>query len=82
MSPEAGLCGVKYRVPDMKCTACGSDNAENAPFCGGGGTSLSEPTASSTGVESAELPMTEDRRELGPDEHFCNSCGEIIKHLA
>ena len=26
--------------------------------------------------------MAEDRRQLGPDEQFCSSCGEIIKKLA
>ena len=66
----------------MKCTACGNENPKDGQFCGGCGTSLSVSTASSTGVESAEVPMTEDRRQLGPDEHFCSSCGEIIKKLA
>jgi len=66
----------------MKCVTCGNENPEVAQFCGGCGASLSAPAASSTGVESAELPMTEDRRQLGPDEHFCSSCGEIIKKLA
>ena len=66
----------------MKCPQCGHDNSEDAQFCGGCGTSLSVSTASSTGVESAELPMTEDRRQSRPDEHFCSSCGEIIKKLA
>ena len=66
----------------MKCTTCGNENPKDGKFCGGCGTSLSVSTASSTGVESAEVPMTEDRRQLGPDEHFCSSCGEIIKKLA
>ena len=66
----------------MKCTACGSENPEDSKFCAECGTSLSVSTASSTGVESAEVRMTEDRRQLGSDEHFCNSCGEIIKKLA
>ena len=66
----------------MECTACGNENPKDGKFCSGCGASLSVSTASSTGVESAEVPMTEDRRQLGPDEHFCSSCGEIIKKLA
>jgi len=66
----------------MKCVTCGNENPKDGQFCGGCGASLSVPAASSTGVESAELPMTEDRRQLRPDEHFCSSCGEIIKKLA
>ena len=66
----------------MKCVTCGNENPNDGQFCGGCGASLSAPAASSTGVESAELPMTEDRRQLGTDEHFCSSCGEIIKKLA
>ena len=66
----------------MKCPTCGNDNPKDGQFCTGCGASLSVSTASSTEVESAELPMTEDRRQLGPDEHFCSSCGEIIKKLA
>ena len=66
----------------MECLACGSDNQEDSQFCTRCGASLSVSTTSSAGVESAELPMTEGRRQLGPDEHFCISCGEIIKKLA
>ena len=66
----------------MKCATCGHANPKDGQFCTGCGASLSVSTASSTGVESAEVPMTEDRRQLGPDEHFCSSCGEIIKKLA
>ena len=66
----------------MKCPSCGNENPENAQFCTRCGVSLSVSTTSSAGVESAELPMTEGRRQLGPDEHFCISCGEIIKKLA
>ena len=66
----------------MKCTACGTDNLENAQFCGECGRKQYQPATSSIGLESAELTKTEDRRQLGPDEHFCNSCGEIIKKAA
>ena len=66
----------------MKCPACGKDNSDSAQFCGECGASLSASTATSTGVESAEMPMTEDRRQLRPDDNFCSSCGEIIKKLA
>jgi uncharacterized membrane protein YhaH (DUF805 family) len=41
----------------MKCTACGSDSAENAQFCAGCGASLSAPAVSGIGVGTAELPM-------------------------
>ena len=67
----------------MKCPTCGNENQQkDAQFCTRCGAYLSVSTASSAGVESAELPMTEDRRQLGPDERSCISCGEIIKKLA
>jgi hypothetical protein len=66
----------------MNCPQCGIDNPEGAQFCTRCGASLSVSTTSSAGIESAELPMTEGRRQLGPDEHFCISCGQIIKKLA
>ena len=50
---EAGLCGVKYGVPDMKCTACGNDKEENAQFCGVCGTNLISGEVS----VGTELPM-------------------------
>ena len=43
----------------MKCQTCGNDNEENAQFCGGCGTSLTESTASGIGVGTAELPMVD-----------------------
>ena len=42
-----------YEVPDMKCTACGNDNEENAQFCGVCGTNLISGEVS----VGTELPM-------------------------
>ena len=41
----------------MNCPACGSENPEDAQFCGGCGASLSASTVSGTGTASSELPM-------------------------
>ena len=41
----------------MKCQICGSDNPENAQFCGGCGVSLSASTPTDVGIDAAELPM-------------------------
>ena len=43
----------------MKCTGCGSDNPENAQFCGGCGVSLSASTPTAVGIDAAELPMVD-----------------------
>ena len=43
----------------MKCTGCGSDNPENAQFCGGCGVSLSASTPTDVGIDAAELPMVD-----------------------
>jgi uncharacterized membrane protein YhaH (DUF805 family) len=57
LPPEAGLCGVKYGVLDMKCTACSSDIEENAQFCGECGAALSvSPITSSTPQVTVDLP--------------------------
>jgi len=40
----------------MNCPACGSENPEDAQFCGGCGASLSASTVSGTGTASSELP--------------------------
>ena len=66
----------------MKCVACGYENPRDGRFCTNCGASLSVSPASNTGVESAELPMPGRGRQLGSDECFCSSCGDIIKKLA
>ncbi len=43
----------------MKCTGCGSDNPENAQFCGRCGVSLSASTPTDVGIDAAELPMVD-----------------------
>lgn len=43
----------------MKCTGCGSDNPENAQFCGGCGVSLSASTPTAVGIDAAEVPMVD-----------------------
>ena len=43
----------------MKCTGCGSDNPENAQFCGGCGVSLSASAPTDVGIDAAELPMVD-----------------------
>ena len=43
----------------MKCTGCGSDNPENAQFCGECGVSLSASTPTDIGIDAAELPMVD-----------------------
>ena len=41
----------------MKCPICSNDITDDAQFCGRCGTSLSAPTASGSGVGTAEPPM-------------------------
>ena len=44
-------------VPDMKCTACGKDNAEKAQFCGECGADLSDsPITSATPQVTVDFP--------------------------
>ena len=43
----------------MKCTGCGSNNPNNAQFCGGCGVSLSASTPTDVGIDAAELPMVD-----------------------
>ena len=51
---------MKYGVPDMKCTDCGSDNPANARFCGNCRQSLVEESAAGNlGIDAAELPRVD-----------------------
>ena len=43
----------------MKCPKCGSNNLEDAQFCGRCGTPLGTPIAMDAQVDSAQLPMVE-----------------------
>ena len=53
----------------MKCTACGSDNAENAQFCGGCGASLSASPVSGSTPQEMDTGGQEDTRPVGiPDD--------------
>ena len=66
----------------MKCQTYGSENPSGARFCGECGTPAKTPASSSVGTQPSVVPTTSERKQPGLDEHYCSSCGEIIKNAA